>query len=481
MNRIKAFLLLCAAILPASVLNAKVTLPPFFSDNMVLQQQSQVALWGWADEGKRVTVKPSWTNDSYTAKVSRKGRWEMRIPTPQAGGPYSISFEDAGKEKTVISNVLLGEVWFCSGQSNMAMPMKGYTKQPVEGSAGVIKAAKAEIPIRICRIKRKASLSPEDICEGSWAENIPSEVEKTSAAAYFFAMKVQQTLNVPVGILEADWGGTPIEAWMDKETIEENFDGEFNLSHLEGGDAPAKPKLRACTIFNGMVNPLIPFTFKGILWYQGEFNRKRYEQYSRLQPAYVAMMRDRFQNPDAPFYFVQIAPYSYDDPEGFTVGYFCEAQEKTLSVIPGSGMVATVDTGEKDVIHPSRKKEVGERLAALALTKTYGLDLGTDAVSPSLRKVEFDADKAIVTLNTASGVRIVESETSGFELAGEDRVFYPASARLLGSDTLEIRSGQVKEPVAVRYCFRNWCVGTVFNASGIPLAPFRSDSWESGR
>ena len=197
MNRTKAFLLLCTAILPASVLNAKVSLPPFFSDNMVLQQQSQVALWGWTDEGKRVTVKPSWTNDSYTAKVSRKGRWEMRIPTPQAGGPYSISFEDAGKQKTVISNVLLGEVWFCSGQSNMAMPMKGYTKQPVEGSAGVIKAAKAEIPIRICRIKREASLSPEDICEGSWAENIPSEVEKTSAAAYFFAMKVQQTLNVP--------------------------------------------------------------------------------------------------------------------------------------------------------------------------------------------------------------------------------------------------------------------------------------------
>jgi sialate O-acetylesterase len=289
---------------------------------MVLQQKTNVAVWGTTDKNKKVTIAPSWTKKKYSTEPSDGGKWFIRIPTPEAGGPYSITFSDG--EKTTIGNVLIGEVWYCSGQSNMEMPMKGFRGQPVEYAADYIANAKPSRPIRMCTIGKKLSKSPLDTSNGSWTENTPEAVAATSAVAYFFAIKVQEALDTPVGLLISDWGGTPIEGWMNRETLEKEFKGEFDLSFLD--DSTPLPEKGAakkpCLLFNGQVHPLIPFTFKGMLWYQGETNRHRDEQYSRLQPAYVKMMRNLFQNPDAPFYFVQIAPYKYSNPDKCSSGYF---------------------------------------------------------------------------------------------------------------------------------------------------------------
>lgn len=476
MRTVKLLLSICLVVILSLPAEAKVVLPSFFSDNMVLQQKAQVAVWGSTDKGKKVVVCPSWSKKRYTAKPQSDGKWFIRIPTPEAGGPYSISFNDG--DKTVIENVLIGEVWYCSGQSNMEMPMKGFGSQPVEGAVDLIISANPSLPIRMCTIKRKASLKPLDTCDGSWEENTPQAVAKTSAAAYFFALRLQKALGVPVGLLITDWGGTPIEAWMSREALEMEVPGEFDLSFLDGETMPERPAKKPCTLFNGQVVPLAPFTFKGMLWYQGEDNRKRAEQYSRLQPAYVKMMRETFKNPDAPFYFVQIAPYKYSNPEKFTNGFFYEMQEKTLSLIPNSGMAATVDVGEFGTIHPCKKKEVGDRLALLALTETYGVK-GIEAKSPSYKSVAFEGGKAVVSMNVGPmGLSPMGQDLTGFELAGEDRQFHPASARVKDGSKLIVSSPDVPNPQAVRYCWRNWSVGTVFNGFGIPALPFRTDSWE---
>ncbi|MBO6170141.1 MAG: sialate O-acetylesterase [Bacteroidales bacterium] len=463
-------------LLLACSLQAKVTLPSFFSDNMVLQQKQDVAIWGWTDRARTVTIRPSWTRQAYKATPDSDGKWITRIPTPEAGGPWTISFNDG--DKTQIQNVLTGEVWFCSGQSNMEMPVKGFHGQPVEGSADVILSAKPSVPIRICTIAKKYSLTVLDKCSGSWQEHTPSAVADASAVAYFFALKLHEVLGVPVGLLISDWGGTPIETWINRETLDREFQGEFNMSHLDHGIVPDKyPNCSPCMLFNGQVAPLVPFTFKGMLWYQGESNRDRAQQYARLQPAYVRMMREIFHNPEAPFYFVQIAPYDYSKNPATLCGYFYEAQEATLALIPHSGMAATVDIGEQRCIHPAAKRQVGDRLAYMALADEYGVR-GIEERSPSYKSVEFKDGKAVVTFNVGPlGLAPLRQEIDGFELAGSDRVFHPAKGIPQG-DKVTVHSDEVPDPVAVRYCFRNWCRGTLFNSYGLPALPFRSDDWQ---
>lgn len=472
----KKFFFVAAALLVAAVSQAKVELPSFISDNMVLQQNSSVALWGWTKPGRKVVVSGSWAKKSVSAVADDNGKFMVRIPTCQAGGPYTVCFNDG--DKTVLNNVLLGEVWFCGGQSNMEMPIKGFTNQPVAGAAKVIAGARPSRDIRMVTITRQASLKEEEhALGGSWEMNTPEAVAKTSATAYYFADMLEQTLGVPVGLLISDWGGTPIEAWMDRATIEEGFASEFDLSFLDGENLPEKASKQPCVLFNGQVAPIIPYTFKGMLWYQGCDNRHRAEQYTRLQPAYVKMMRERFGNPDAPFYFVQLAPYKYSDPSNFTIGYMCEAQAKTLDLIPHSGMAVTLDIGEFGTIHPCKKQPVGERLALLALQDTYGMK-GFDAHSPRYESMKIDGSSIIVKLSVAmGGIAPIGVNLPGFELAGEDRVFHPATG-LVRSFGIVVTSPEVEHPVAVRYCFRNWSEATLFNNYGIPVGPFRSDNWD---
>lgn len=458
---------------------SKVKLPSFFSDNMVLQQSTDVALWGWSDSGKRVIIKASWSHGKVTAVPDENGKWSTRIHTPSAGGPYTLTISDG--EKLTLENVLVGEVWFCSGQSNMEMPMKGFRSQPVDGAGEVIMSATPQRQIRMCTIKRRASLTPLSECEGSWLENTPEAVASTSATAYWFALKLQEMLGVPIGLLISNWGASTIETWMDRETISSYFPGEFDLSFLDGKDLPKLKHQTPCTLFNGQVAQLIPFTFKGIIWYQGESNRYRPEQYVRLQKEYVAMMRRLFENPNAPFYYVQIAPYRSEGEDDFTSGYFREAQQKALDVIPHSGMVTTMDLGEFGSIHPRKKREVGYRLAYHALVGDYGYK-GINPVAPSYESVKFEGGKAIVTMKVdAMGLSPWGQDITGFELAGPDKVFHSAAGRVKDGKYVIVSSPEVPAPAAVRYCFRNWSEGNLYNGWGIPAGSFRSDDWDVER
>ena len=481
MRKTLAFLFVLAGLaLTGAKSEAKVTLPSFFSDNMVLQRNAEVAIWGWTDTGGNISITTTWTGVKYSATPDKNGKWITRVPTPEAGGPYKIFISDGAKsEKVELSNVLIGEVWFCSGQSNMEMVVSGYSGQPAEGATDVILDAKPQIPIRMCTINKKASLKPVEECEGSWKENTPEAVANTSATAYFFAKRLQQSLGIPVGIIVSCWGASTIETWMDRETLEGNFCGEFDLGFLDGNELPKIHYQTPCTLFNGMVAPLVPFTFKGMIWYQGEANRGRADQYIRLQKEYVEMMRRLFNNPNAPFYFVQIAPYPYDAPDDWTSGYFCEAQRKSLDVIPHSGMVTTVDIGEYGTIHPCKKQVVGSRLAYLALVNDYGFK-GVNPEPPTFKSAEFKEGKAFVKINTDRKlISPMGTDLTGFELAGSDKVFHPAVGRVFDWEgTVMVESPDVTEPVAVRYCFRNWCVGNLYNNYGIPAGPFRSDDWD---
>ena len=470
MKRILSLILLSLATLS---LDAKVTLPTIFSDNMVLQQKADVAFWGKAT-GKRVTITASWVKGKTVVTPDADGKWFVRIPTPSAGGPFELTFNDG--EKTALHNVLVGEVWFCSGQSNMVMSMRGFIGQPVENAAEYILSAREEIPIRLCDIPNRQSSVPlpSDSLKTEWKLNTPDVVLRYSATAYFFARSLQEQLRVPVGVITADWGGVTIETWMSKEVIDREFPGEFDHVVPE----VAYPKTPA-VLYNAMVAPIVPFTFKGIIWYQGEENRLRPEQYSRLQPAYVRMMRELFQNPDAPFYFVQIAPYAYDgNPSLFTSGYFFEAQQKTLSTIPHSGMVATLDLGSYSSIHPPKKLEVGRRLASLALYNDYGYKV-LNPNAPSYKSVAFEGPEAVITVENVEWMGLFPGDVAVgvFEVAGADRVFHPAEA-VAHKYTITVRSEEVPTPVAVRYGFRNYCEATLFSAWGIPLLPFRTDNWD---
>lgn len=470
------FLVPAFLLLSFSALQAKVELPAVIGDNMVLQQNTEVALWGKAAPGRTVVIKAGWTKSKFTAVADgQTGRWSAKIQTPAAGGPYSITFSDG--EKLTLENVLIGEVWFCSGQSNMEMPMNGYGSQPATGADDVIVNAKASRSIRVFNVKKCSSQTVMEDVEARWQENTPDAVAATSATAYYFADKLQAALDIPVGIIVSSWGGSTIETWVKREVIEKEFP-EFSLDHLTGSMENAKKNGAPALLYNGQVAPLIPFTFKGMIWYQGESNRARADQYIRLQEAYVRMMREDFNVPDAPFYFVQIAPFPYGHPDDFLSGYFCEAQQKTLDLIPHSGMAVTCDAGEYGTIHPCRKELVGKRLAYLALKHDYGMETIV-ADAPKYKNVEFEDGKAYVSFEVERlGLSPMGTELSGFEIAGEDQVFHPAKAYLYKGEKVVVSSDEVEKPVAVRYCFRNWCTGSLYNNFGIPAAPFRTDDWK---
>lgn len=459
------------------MIQAKVDLPPIFADNMILQQQTDAALWGKAEPGAKVTITTTWSKAKTTVNADADGKWFARVATPVAGGPYEIAFNDG--DKVTLKNVLIGEVWICSGQSNMEMPMKGFPSQPTAGAADLILDAKPSTLIRSCNLKRTCSIKEEFSCSAKWYVNDPEGVAEASATAYFFAHRLYRTLNIPVGIINVSWGGTPIRSWMSREVLEAEFASEIDLAHFAKGELPEnRPQSCAGSLYNGMLHSVIPFTAKGFLWYQGCTDRLRYEQYIRLQPAFAKMLRKYWNNDKMPFYFVQIAPYKYKDANGCDAGYMMWAQAQTLALIPNSGMATTHDAGEKDCIHPANKKAVGDRLAFLALTNDYGIK-GIDAKAPMPAKIEFKDGSAFIDFDCGKlGIGPISGIYEGFELAGEDKVFYPAVG-VLQKDrrSVKVACPEVPSPVAVRYGMRNWSEAAIFNNFGIPASPFRSDNW----
>lgn len=472
-------LLVALALIPFTA-NAKIVMPAIFSDNMVLQQQTDAAIWGQAAPKSLVSITPSWSKTMVSVKADGHGEWKAALPTPGAGGPYEIRISDS--EGTLsLKNVLIGEVWFCSGQSNMEEPVKGYEYQPVNGSTDAIIGARPSTPIRMCEIKKGMSITPLSECTTQWNEHTPEAVANTSATAYFFGSYLQKHIDVPVGLVVTDWGGTKIESWMNKETLQKT---DTDLSGVkEDGIHPNMPTV----LYNAMVAPIVPFSVKGFIWYQGESNIKGPESgyYTGLQTAYVQMMRELFGDGSSaqPFYFVQIAPFGYGG-DGRTSAYLREAQAACLKTIPNCGMATTVDVGEVGCIHPAAKPTIGRRLALLALQNTYGFK-EIEANPGQFKSVEFRDGFAYVSLDMGkSTFGPYGAEFTGFEVAGEDKVFHKAKAIVYvdynakpAVFAVEVNSPDVPNPVAVRYCFDDTSAGNLVNQCGIPVAPFRSDNW----
>ena len=465
---------------------AKVRLPHILSDNMIVQQNTQVRLWGWAKAGSKVSVKTSWSDAVETTKTGKDGRWMLKVPTPKASyEPLSITFDD-GDGVVVLQNVLAGEVWVCAGQSNMEMPMKGFGNCPVEGYNDEVIAARQYRGIHYVKIPSEMRVEPQEDALCEWKENGPETIGDASATGYFFAQTVNRALDIPVGLIMANKGGSRVESWLTKENLEKYTDEPTDSA----GIVRFKPEYdyyRALLWGNGTFNPILNYTIKGILYYQGCSNvGDPGNQYSERMKILVDQWRKQFDLGEIPFYFVEIAPFHYDNVNADNAARLREQQYRASTIIPNSGLVCTNDLVypyEKTQIHPAQKRQVGQRLAYLALNKTYGMTT-VGCLSPSFKDMKIVGDTVDIHLNNDLGAISRFEDIQGFELAGEDRVFHPARAEHFwkpGGDywneTIRIMSPEVKRPVAVRYCFKNFQIGNLKNAAGLPLFPFRTDNW----
>ena len=463
---------------------AKVKLPKLVSDGMVIQHSTDVRLWGWDKPGSKVTVTTSWSDEKATVTTGKDGKWLVSVKSPKASfTPLEITFDDG--EKTTVKNVLAGEVWVCAGQSNMEMPVKGFGQCPVvDYNKEVLNAADG---VRSAKIPSRMSTRPLDDAETSWRISSPQTVSEFSATGYFFAKTVRNALNIPVGIIEANKGGSRVESWLDEAnlkkytkenldsaTMKDRFQWDFHYPLLWG---------------NATVHPILNYTVKGILYYQGCSNVGDPKgQYTNRLKLLVEQWRRDFKEGEIPFYFVQIAPYVYGDGiDGTSGAKLREQQYEATKVIPNSGMVCTNDLVfpyEKGQIHPAQKQQVGERLAYLALNKTYGIKT-VICESMTFKDMILQDGKAYLSFDNMSDGYNRWEDIEGFEIAGNDKVFHKAIATKFwapGNDPrnerIVVSSPEVKEPVAVRYCFKNFQIGNFGNQGGLPLVPFRTDNWE---
>jgi sialate O-acetylesterase len=647
--------------------NSNLKLPALISDNMLLQQKTTAKIWGKANPGRKITVSASWKSDGQSI-AGKDGKWNVNLTTPEAGGPYTITISVSDTTIT-IKNVLIGEVWFCSGQSNMEMPLAGWPPaDTVMHSATMI--ASASIPeIRLFNVQKKISGKPDDECSGIWEVSSPAAVQQFSATAYFFGKRLHDELHVPIGLIESAWGGTPSESWTSSGSLEKtgefiselkaikesaplqgeyqkwlntqkqlelkpagidqwkdlNFNdenvqsteyndskwpvmilptqferviGEFDGAvwfrkmvdlpqNMAGKDltlslgpvddmdrtffngkligstevsgfwqaernyeipaslvkaganlisvrvldtqgdggiygTPEKMKLSVksdtniflplkgdwkyqpvaeltggkfyiydisknefqaqkrpvnlgpgtpSVLFNGMVSPVLPYQIKGAIWYQGEANVGRATQYAKIFPAMIQDWRAAWGIKDFPFYFVQIAPYVYAGVDSTESGFLREVQEKALDLAK-TGMAVTLDIATVMDIHPPYKKEVGDRLAILALDNDYGMKY--PCVGPVYKSMS--VDKSVIRIqfeNVGDGLIAKKDKLKEFEIAGKDGRYIKADAKIVNNEVL-VSSAKVKDPVSVRYCWRNGAEASLFNKAGLPAWQFRT-------
>lgn len=464
--------LLTALFAAATTISAKVVLPKIFASGMVMQQQTDANLWGEAKADATVKIATSWNKKTVSVKAGNDGKWTAKIQTPAAGGPYSITFNDG--EKTVIDNILVGELWICSGQSNMEMPMKGFKNQPVENAVEDILHS-GDSKMRLFTVKRTSLYQPATDVVGEWKEASPEAVRNFSATAYYFGRELRRMLNVPVGLIVTSWGGSSCEAWMNRDWLK-----AFPQIELPASQETIKSKNRTATVlYNGMLHPLIGISMRGVIWYQGEENVSRSGYYADLFSRMIKGWREEWKEGDFPFYFCQIAPYDYNiiGWGQYNSAFLREQQAKAEKMNNNVGMACLMDAGLEYGIHPRKKQLAGMRLALLALDKTYGIK-GITSETARYKDVEFKGDTAVITFERAGmwvyGKDGLKSDL--FEVAGEDRVFHPAKAWIERSK-LYVKCDEVKKPVAVRYAFKDWADGDLF-CDGLPVSSFRTDNWD---
>lgn len=446
---------------------AQISLPSFFSDNLVLQRNSEVKFWGWANRGTIVTVEPSWAKEPVKVKTNPHSRFDVVLKTPEAGGPYHITIR-SGKDQKILQNVLIGEVWFCSGQSNMQWNSRNKLQEMLD------ELPNAKNPnIRLLQVANVAAYAPQDNTFGSWQECNSGSADGFSAIAYFYAKQLNEELKVPVGVIDASWGGTPAESWTPLSIIERDDELMRNAKRQKPSAArPHEPGL----LWNSMVYPMSGYGIAGFLWYQGETNIITHSGYHKLFSRMISAWREQWGK-EYPFYYVQIAPYDYKSkPEEQRGALLREQQVKTLT-LPNTGMVVVTDlVPDVKNIHPARKKEVAERLVKMSLSDTYGRE-ATDYKSPVYKSHTIQGNKMIILFDyLTNGLQTTGDTVTDLFIAGEDKVFVPASAKINGNK-LEVYSKRIKTPKAVRFAFSDTSMSNLFTNSGLPVSPFRTDDW----
>lgn len=506
MNRTYTVVLSVLCVL--TVTQADVRLPAIFGSNMVLQRNQPIPVWGFSVPHESVAV---FFNGAVKNTIGdENGRWSVSLDAVSEGGPFELTVR--ANNTIVLSNILIGEVWICSGQSNMTMELKKTS------GAGDVIASSLNKHLRFFTVKRVLSDTPLNDVQGKWEECSPEVSADFSAVAYFFGKNLNDSLQVPIGLVHVSWGGTAAEGWMPRNVLENDSDfspiiqrwvkdsvsyptaiTEFNekLSALTeqwmkdsaavvalGRALPRKPTAprgpghrdTPSGQYNGMLHPIIPFAMRGVIWYQGEGNASRAFQYRRLFPALITTWRSLWGQGDFPFYFVQL-PNLDRQPEPSKSGWaeLREAQMMALS-LPNTGMAVTIDVGDPKELHPTNKRPVGARLALIALAKSYGRNV--EYSGPVLNTFTFGKKNVRFQFDHASGGLVTpnRSALTGFAIAGKDKKFVPAAATILGN-TVIVSNGKVKEPVSVRYAWADNPTCNLYNRSGLPASPFRTDDW----
>ena len=446
----------------AAPLAAAVRLPAIVGSHMVLQQKSTVTLWGWANPAEAVTVSTSWSTNTAQATASNGGRWSVAIQTPGAGGPHSVRIRAANE--IVLDDVLIGEAWLCSGQSNMEWSGDLGVRQSQEEAPGATNNL-----IRFFHVPKATADAPQDHVDAQWVVCNPADMRRFSAIGYFFGKRIHERMSVPVGLINSSWGGTPAEVWTPREVVEAAPDLRSAATEIKPAAWwPHQPGLA----YNAMIHPVLPFRIAGVLWYQGESNVVTHSTYRKLFTYLIDSWRAAWKS-DLPFYFVQIAPFTYGD-DHIRGALLREAQTQAAEH-PRTGMVVISDLVDnvKD-IHPQMKREVAERLASLALADTY--HVATPAPrSPNYRSHRIEADAVRLELDPVPTTLVSRGgPPTGFQIAGADGKFVPAEATIDGK-SLRVSSTNVPNPVAVRFGFRNDSIPNLFTAEGLPVNLFRTD------
>lgn len=438
---------------------ANISIPEIFSDNMVLQQKSEVTFWGWAKTGETVQIKADWMDTEKSVKASNQGTWKIVVPTPEAGGPYNISIK--GYNEINLKNVLIGEVWLCSGQSNMEWSANSGI---INGEEEINNANYPEI--RLFQVLNSTSHYPQDHLTGEWRETTPETMRSFSAIGYFFARRLHEKLGVPVGVINSSWGGTPAEAWMPEEVIEnDDFLKEAAQKQKPVPWGPVEP----ARLYNAMISPMIPFRIAGALWYQGEANTINSSAYEELLTALIESWREKWGY-EFPFYFAQIAPYKYGDSFD---GVIVRDEQRRALEVPKTGMVILSDIGDTIDIHPKNKQDVGLRFANLALNRHYKTENILDS-GPLFSDMKIENGKAIISFDFAESLHVEGKNLTGFEIAGKDGVYHSAKAKIKDGQVI-VQSKKVDEPVNVRFAWRNTATPNLFNEAGLPASSFTTE------
>ncbi len=445
-----------------------ISLPSLLSSGVVLQRNTAVNLWGQADPGEVITVHTTFTDKKYRITASSAGRWIARLPTPEAGGPYTITL--SGANIVTIRDVMIGDVWVCSGQSNIQMPVK-----PLGGYKGINNWQKEldsmSLPgVRLFNVPLRTASSPLRDSAGQWELSRPQSAATFSAIGALFARDAHLETRVPIGMIQAAWGGTRIQAWM-SEPLLRRFQIPVTQSKSPAPHPPAPPPgpNEPAALYNSMISPLLPMTVKGILWYQGESNRYEPELYSKLFPAMIIDWRIRWKLDDMMFLFVQIAPYAYPNDRGETAD-LRQAQTEALK-ISNTAMVCTLDIGDAQDIHPQNKQEVARRLWAQAKYLMGESRIAANGPRAVAVHVQDHATVVVEFADTNQRLSVHGDELTGFEIAGQNGKFFPAQAWIQGRKVL-LTSPEVTKPACVRYAWSAVPEASLFNQQGLPAEPF---------